>query len=109
MYYYSWGVRTRNNSKSKIFGLKLDPVSDLQLNDGSIYESEVYTVVTKFNPTLNLDTFLIALNDQLNIGTFGLSIGYLSIGEKRGVSVYKLTAKWIINIDEYKSTIDAMK
>ena len=73
-------VRTRNYRKAKIFGLNLDPVPDLQLNDESIYDSEVYKVLTEVNPELNMDAFSIDLNGILNRGSFVISIGSFSKG-----------------------------
>ena len=63
MVYYRGGVRNRKNIKSKIFGLNLYPVPELQLNGESIYEYEVCAFLTEVNPTLNMNTFTIYLND----------------------------------------------
>ena len=38
---YRGDVRNRNDKNEKIFGLNLDPLPDLQLNDEYIYDSEV--------------------------------------------------------------------
>ena len=34
----------------------------------------------------------------MNIGSFGLSIGFFPTGEQKGVFVEKLAAKWMINL-----------
>ena len=59
---YRGEVRTSNNSKAKIFVVNLDPVLELKLNYETIYDSELCTVITESNPTLNLYTFKISLN-----------------------------------------------
>ena len=59
---YRGDVRTRNNSKAEIFGLNLDTVTELKLNDKSIYDSEVCAFLNEFNPDLNMYTFSISLN-----------------------------------------------
>ena len=40
-----------------------------------------------------MDTFEIDMNDLSNLGSFGFSIGSLSTGERKGVSVEKLASK----------------
>ena len=61
---YYWGqVITRNNRHANIFGLNLYPVPKMQLNDEYIYYSQVFAVLTEFDPTLNMYTFEIDLND----------------------------------------------
>ena len=87
-------------------GLNLDPVPEMQLNDNSIYDYKVCTVLTEVNPTLNLDTFAVAFKSHLNLGSFIIYIRYLSTGEQKGVSVEKLDAKWIINLGTDKATLD---
>ena len=62
-------------------------------------------VLTESDSTQNLDKFSIALNDQLNLGIFGLSIGYLPTVDLKGVHVDKLADKWMINIDVDKATL----
>ena len=69
----------------KIFGLNLDPVTELQLNDKSIYESKVHVLLTKFKPTLNQYKSAIDINYLLKLGIFGLSIGSLSTGDRNGI------------------------
>ena len=64
------------------------------------------TVLTEVNTNLNLYKFEIGLNKRLNLGSSGLYIGYLSIGERNGVSVYKLASKWMIYIDVSYSAHD---
>ena len=83
---YRGEVSTRINSKANIFGLNLYTVPEMQLNDESIYEYEVCTVITEANPTLNMYIFAIDINDRWNLGRFGLSIGSLYTGGRKGVS-----------------------
>ena len=64
------------------------------------------SVLTEFNPTLNTDNSYIVLNDQLNPGGFGTSIGSLSTWDRKGLYIDKLAAKWIVNLDTDKTTID---
>ena len=80
----------------------------LQLNDDSIYDSVVCTVLTEVNPTLNPDIFAIYINNRSNPGISGLSVWYLSTREQKGVSVDKFNAKWMININASNSTLEAM-
>ena len=108
MLYYMGEVITRNYSKSKIFGLNLYPLPELKLDYQYIYDSEVCAVLTESDSTQNLDKFSIALNDQLNLGIFGLSIGYLPTVDLKGVHVDKLADKWMINIDVDKATLGIM-
>ena len=69
--------------------------------------SEVRADLTEVKPTLNLDTFEISLNDQLNLGSLGLSIGSLYTGERKGATVEKLAVKCMINLDVAKDILDA--
>ena len=89
-----------------MFGVNLDPATKLKLNGEPIYDSEVCIVITKVNPTLNMDKSKFSLNDQFKLGIFGLSVRYLSKGGQKGVSVKKLTTKCMININADKSTLD---
>ena len=56
-------VRNNKNSRSTTVGANLGQVPELQLNDKSIYDSDVCAVLTKVNLTTNMDKFVIALND----------------------------------------------
>ena len=102
---YRVEVSTRRDSKENIFVLNLYTVPEMKLNEKSIYESEVCTVLNEANPNLNLYIFSIDLNDRWNLGSFGISIGYLYTGERKGLSVDKSYAKWMINIDAAKATL----
>ena len=55
-------------------GMIAYPVTELQLNDESIYDFEVWAVLTEVNRTLNYDEFVIYINYWLKPGSFGLSI-----------------------------------
>ena len=105
---YIGEVRNKSNSRSTIFGVNLVTVPELKLNCESIYESELCAVLTEVNPTLNLGSFPISLNDQLNLRSFVISIVYLSTRELKGISFEKFASKWIINLDTSKPTLYAM-
>ena len=76
-------------------------------NDWSIYDSEVCTVLTEVKPAKNPDTFTIALNGKLNLWSFGISKGYFSTRERKGVSIDKWSSKRITINDLDKSMLDS--
>ena len=52
-----------NDRKTKIFGVSLFQVPQLELNGEYIYDSEVCAVITELDPILNMDTLPIYVND----------------------------------------------
>ena len=108
MFDYRGEIRTRNDNKENIFCTNLDTLPEMKLNYGSIYDSEVCTALTEVNTNLNMDTFEIYLNDKFNFGSFGLSIGYPSKVERKVIYVEKLSAKWMIKLDNSKATLGTM-
>ena len=104
---YRGGIRTSNDIRSTVFGVNLGSVIYMQLNDESIYDSEMFVVLTEVNSNINMDTFAIYLNYRLNFGRFGLYMGYLSTGEQKGMSVERKAFMWLINIEADTANIDA--